>query len=218
MWARDLFAFFPGAPDAQVGYVFLMRGLMVHEVDATRWPLEQYRNYLHLLARLQLDPQVQAKLDASDLIQQTLLKAHEKRAQFRGNSDAELAGWLRQILTNQLADEMRRLHGPAHDIDLERSLQIAVDDSASRIDAWLAADSSSPSHALSRHEELLRLAEALARLPGDQRMAVELRHLKGFTVGQISAEMGRGETAVGGLLRRGVKRLRELMDDPSSAH
>lgn len=190
---------------------------MIQDADATRWPLERYRDYLHLLARLLLAPQVQAKLDASDLVQDTLLKAHQKLAQFRGDSDAELAGWLRQILANRLAGEMRRLHGPAHDISLERSLEVAVDDSASRIDAWLAADSSSPSHVLARNEELLRLAAALARLPDDQRMAVELRHLKGYTVKQISAQMDRGETAVGGLLRRGVKRLRELLDDSSSA-
>ena len=184
---------------------------MVPEADVGGWSLERYRDYLHLLARLQIDPQVQAKLDASDLVQETLLKAHQKLAQFRGGSDAELASWLRQILANQLVDEMRRLHGPAHDVALERSLQIAVDDSASRIEAWLAAEGSSPSHVISRHEDLARLAEALAKLPLDQRTAVELKHIKGQTVAQISAQMKRSETAVGGLLRRGVKRLRELM-------
>ena len=66
--------------------------------------LERYRAYLHLLARLQLDPRLQSKLDASDVVQQTLVKAHNGRGQFRGQTDAELAGWLRRILANTLTD------------------------------------------------------------------------------------------------------------------
>lgn len=185
---------------------------MISEPRIGDWALERYRDYLLLLARLQLDGDLRAKLDASDIVQETLLKAHERLGQFRGASEAELAGWLRQILTNQLIDDLRRLHGAARNLALERSLQAGVDDSAARIDGWLADDASSPSHVASRNEELVLLAEALAQLPDDQRTAVELKHLKGHTVAEISAFMGRSETAVGGLLRRGVRRLRELMD------
>ena len=56
--------------------------------------LERFRSYLRLLARLHLESCLQGKLDPSDVVQETLLKAHEKIDQFRGGSDAELAGWL----------------------------------------------------------------------------------------------------------------------------
>jgi RNA polymerase sigma-70 factor (ECF subfamily) len=181
--------------------------------QASRSGLARYRSYLRLLARLQLDPRLQARLDPSDVVQQTLLKAYEKIDQFRGQTDAELAAWLRAILANTLTDAVRR--SQARD-GLHRSLEASIEQSSSRLEAWIAqAAGSSPSDRLVRHEQLLSLAESLAQLPSDQQRAVELKHLHGYTVEAISREMQRSKTAVGGLLRRGMQRLRELMDEGS---
>jgi RNA polymerase sigma factor (sigma-70 family) len=65
------------------------------------------------------------------------------------------------------------------------------------------------SHKAIRHEELLRLAEALEALPAEQRHAVELKHLTGWRLDAISEQMGRTKQSVAGLLRRGMKELRE---------
>ncbi len=177
------------------------------------WELEGFRDYLRLLARLQLDPRLQAKLDASDIVQQTLLQAHEHRDQFRGQTEAELAGWLRSILANTLAAAARRFAADARNLGRERSLQDSLAESAARIESWLAAEQSSPSERVLRVEELVRLASALAQLPADQREVIEFHHLKGWPVAEVAEVMQRTKPAVMGLLFRGQKKLRELLQE-----
>jgi RNA polymerase sigma-70 factor (ECF subfamily) len=176
------------------------------------WEPERYSQYLRLLARLQLDQRLAAKLDASDVVQQTLLQAHEHKDQFRGHSEAELIGWLRTILANTLAGAVRRFTTEARDFGRERSLQESLNESSARLEGFLAAEQSSPSERVMRVEELVRLAEALAQLPDDQRLVVELHHLKGMPVAEVAEVVQRSKSAVMGLLFRGLKKMRTLLE------
>src|SRR5262249_54207508 len=161
--------------------------------------LERYREYLHLLARRSMDPQLQRKFDASDLVQQTLLNAHENFQQFRGEGEPELKAWLRKILANNLANEVKALRTGKRNVALERSLEAAVDDTSSRLERWLVAEQPSPSSEVMRGERTLRLVEALGQLPDDQRTALELRHIQERSVDEICRAMGRSEASVAGL-------------------
>ena len=185
---------------------------MAHDAAAAIPDWDKFRDYLHLLARLRLAPGLRAKLDASDVVQQTLLEAHQAADQFRGRTEAECAAYLRGILTHNLADVLRHYGAAGRDVAAERTLP-AGDGSSDEWDGWLAAPGSTPSQHAQRDEELLGLARALVQLPEEQRVAVELKHLQGYSVEEISRQLGRSTAAVGGLLRRGLQKLRSLMND-----
>jgi RNA polymerase sigma-70 factor, ECF subfamily len=175
--------------------------------------LERYRSYLLLLARSQDGVGGDA---ASDLVQKTLLAACSQQEQFRGRTKAELAAWLKQILRNQVIDAYRQQRRLKRDVAREVALEAGVDGSFTRADDWLAAVDSSPSQRVARQEELVQLAGALAELPEAQREAIVLHHLQGASLAAVAQQLGRTEAAVAGLLHRGLKALREHLDDGNS--
>jgi RNA polymerase sigma-70 factor (ECF subfamily) len=186
---------------------------MNREAERGDRALDQYREYLTMLARVQLDPRLRYKLDASDVVQQTLLDAHQRQEQFRGQTEAEKAAWLRQILARNLVDALRAFGRAKRDVARERSLHVAMEQSSQRLEAWLAAEQSSPSQKLDRHERAVQLANALAALPEAQREALVLQHWHGFSLAEIGQHMGRSPAAVAGLIKRGLRQLRGLLKE-----
>jgi RNA polymerase sigma-70 factor (ECF subfamily) len=132
---------------------------------------------------------------------------------FAGRTVAEQAAWLRQILARNLANIVRDLRRDRRDVARERPLQAALDESASRLEAWLAAEQSSPSQQAERHKRAVRLAEALATLPEGQREAVVLRHWHGCSLVEIGKRLGCTTAAVTGLLHRGLRSMRKQLHD-----
>lgn len=187
---------------------------MAQPADSPDWSLERYREYLRLLARLRLGSWLQAKMDPSDLVQETLLKAHQNREQFRGQTEAEWQAFLRRILANTLADAARRYSRDKRDLALERSLEASLDESSARLEAWLAADPPSADSQMSRADLLVRLADALAQLSSDERAALEMRYLQEprLSLTDIARRLDRPSAkAVAGLLARGLEKLRGVL-------
>ncbi len=179
-------------------------------------PVERFREYLLMLARMQVGQQAKARLDASDVVQQTLLEAYTKRDQFRGSTDAELMAWLRKMLACRMTDARRALGRAKRDVGREVSMEARIKDSTMRLEAWVAGRDPSPSQKLKRDEQVLELVEALAQLPDAQREALTMRHCQGMTLEEISQQMQRSPVAVAGLIKRGLASLREIMRDKQS--
>jgi RNA polymerase sigma-70 factor, ECF subfamily len=184
---------------------------MAADADLRVRPLEQFRAYLRLLARMQFPAILQAKLDPSDLVQQTLLNAHQAVGQFRGTSFAEQAAWLRRIFANTLANAVRDYRRAGRDVALEKSLDASVDESSARLEAWLASEQTPPVEVALRNEQFLQLADRLAELPEVQREALLLRYCEGWAVGDIAKHLGGTRASVASLLRRGLAEMRELL-------
>jgi RNA polymerase sigma-70 factor (ECF subfamily) len=177
--------------------------------------LAKFRNYLRFLARLQLDPRLRAKMEPSDVVQQTLLKAHAKRDQFRGQTEAEWLAWARRMLAHNLADALRAFRQAKRDIGREQSLEDALRASSQRVKAFVD-DGPRPDQVAEEIERMVRLADALERLPEAQREALVMHHWDSWRVAQIAQQMGRTTVAVAGLLKRGLRTLRESLGTTGS--
>lgn len=172
----------------------------------------RFRSYLRLLAELQMDERLRARFDPSDIVQQTLLHAHQAGSQFRGNDSGQMAGWLRQILANQLANLARDHRRLKRDVRRERSLEDELARSSARLGMLLAGSAPSPSQQAEWNEQILELAEAVDHLPAGQREAIKLHYFHGATLNDVAQQLDRTPASVAGLLRRGLKALRQQLN------
>jgi RNA polymerase sigma-70 factor (ECF subfamily) len=174
--------------------------------------LDAYRNYLMLLARTQIGRRFQGKLDAADVVQETFLTAHRCFGQFRGSSEPELLGWLRQILATTLANRVYRHYGTrGRDVTLERQLSDELEQSSQVPHLGLVAPQSSPSQQAARREQAVLLADALQRLPAVYREVLILRHWEGLSFPEVARRLERTVGAVEKLWIRALARLRRVL-------
>ena len=172
--------------------------------------LARYANYLTILARVEVGRRLQGKLDPADLVQDVFLEAHRHFSGFRGTTEPEFAGWLRQILAGVLANTLRRYFGTqARDLRLEQDLRAGVDRSSCMLAGQLASPGTSPSEAASRREQAVLFADALGRLPDDYREVIVLRHLEALPFAEVAGRMGRTVDSVEKLWLRALARLRQ---------
>lgn len=174
--------------------------------------LEGYRNYLTLLAYARRDRILRSKFSDSDLVQETLMQAHRDLPGFRGRTEAELAGWLRAIMSKKQALLARRYYGsPGRDPRLEVQFQDEFNASSQLLGQALVALQRSPSEQAAHREGAVLLADALASLPEHYREVVVMRHIEGLKMREVAKEMGRTVDSVNKLWARAMIQLRSLM-------
>ena len=177
--------------------------------------LELYRNELRRMARSMIGQPLQVRLDASDLVQETFLKAHREFGQFVGSGEGEFGAWLRRILVRTLSNEAKHHRAQGRDQRRQESLDVLLDRSSVAIQEQLADSIASPSAYAVGREQAVLLADALSRLPDDYREVFVLRNLEKVPVEEIATRMGRTPNAVRKLWRRAMVAIKQAMEAQS---
>jgi RNA polymerase sigma-70 factor (ECF subfamily) len=182
--------------------------------------LQQYRNYLTVLASTQIDKRLLPRVSPSDVVQETMLRAQKNFIQFRGESEQELIAWLRQILVNNLATFVEQ-HMIAARRDLRREVSMdqigaSLEKSTVRLAALLADRGNTPSMVVQRREDAVVLADRLARLSSDYREVLMLRNLQQLSFEEIAQRLGRSVGATRMLWLRAIDKLRSLYERENS--
>jgi RNA polymerase sigma-70 factor (ECF subfamily) len=176
--------------------------------------LELYRNYLHLMARTQIDLHLQGRASPSDVVQEAFVQACANFGQFRGGSEGELLAWLRRILLNTLAKLVeKQMKARKRDVRREMSLERLVrelDESSAAFEAALVCPQSSPSQQAERREQAALVADQLAQLPAHYREVIVLRNLEGLPFEEVARRMKRTAGGVRILWLRALDRLRAM--------
>lgn len=176
-----------------------------------------YHNYLHLLARTQIDMHLQGRESPSDLVQETLLEAYRDFGQFRGKTEAELLSWLCRILIHNLSRLVeKQMKAQKRDVRRAVSLQrhlAELERSSAWIEKALVSQASSPSARAQRRELAAILADQLSRLKPDYRDVIVLRNLEGLSFEEVARRMGRSLGAVRMLWLRALDQLKQLLQE-----
>jgi RNA polymerase sigma-70 factor (ECF subfamily) len=196
----------PPVPACQTndGWLFdTMRAARAGDDDALGALLEAFRPYLLLIADGAADAVPPAKDAPSDLVASAVRRAVGDFDQFRGESPAELAGWLRGILLNHISDVGRRYRADKRHAGREVSLDTGGYEP--RLRDQLAAPDASPDRGLLLEEEARRVRAALERLPGPYAQVLLLRQRDGLSFEDVGLRLGRSADSARKLFGRALK-------------
>ncbi|HMP80901.1 MAG TPA: sigma-70 family RNA polymerase sigma factor [Pirellulaceae bacterium] len=167
--------------------------------------IHQFRDYLMLIANEDLGSELQGKFGASDFVQETMLIAHQKFAQFRGQTLEELKGWLRQILRNDL-HRARRQYCDTQRRQIHRERTLHDGQAADVTDGQYTPGTD----AVVREEGQL-LRQAMAQLPENYRQAIQWREWEDLSYAEIGRRLGISEEAARKYCSRGLDKLEWLL-------
>ena len=174
------------------------------------------RNYVTIAARAEMASWLKAKVDASDLVQQTMLEAHRGLANFRGTTEGEWLAWLKRIVAHNAADFVRRYHGVEKRC-AAREVPLGPSDDSQRPGRQLSDGGPTASQVIMQKELQLQVADAVSRLPEDYQEVVILRNLQQLPFDEVAERMGRSRPAAQMLWMRAIRKLQEILEEGAPA-
>ena len=173
------------------------------------------RSYIQIVARAQIERKLRSKVDASDLVQQTLLEAHRGLSQFRGGTEEEWLAWLRRILSHNATDYVRQYHG-TEKRQVRREVPIHVSSGQGISGSFTrepSAPGETPSQIVLKRERELEVAAAVDQLPDDYREVILLRNLQRLSFNEVAERMDRSRPAAQMLWLRALRQLESVLNN-----
>jgi len=171
---------------------------------------DKCRNYLGIVARVQVESWLKVKVDASDLVQQTMLDAYRGFDNFRGGTEGEWLAWLKQILKHNATDFVRHYRGTEKRQQRREVPMQGANPNLSAAMMFEPKDSGdSPSEMIMQKEREIQLADCISRLSPDHQEVIILRSLQRLPFDEVAERMGRTRPAVQMLWARAVSKLKD---------
>lgn len=221
---RD-YAAFNGIEDRTVASESETHLLIVRAQDGDKSAFDElakvHADRVASLLRRRLGPRFAHKVEISDLVQETFLRAWQAIGSFTWQGEAAFFAWLVRIATTVFRMELRSLRTKKRDVKREVSLNCPVPAPGGGVGELvdlIRMSGASPSRALRRDERFRRLQFAMSKLSPDHRKVIILAHIQGLHTGEIARHMGRSPEAVSLLLYRGLMKLKAYFGSTDSFH
>lgn len=174
--------------------------------------LDHCRSKLLVTAKALVSPHLRPYVEPSDIVQQTLMEAHQEAGRLATLDERSYIAWLRRALRHNMLDAIKHLKRQKHDIrPTVRTSEISQSrDGFGRLEISAAT---SPSQVALRNEQAVLLLAAIESLPENQRIAIIMKHLNGDSLKEVSERLGLSEPATAGLLHRGRQLLSKRMGE-----
>jgi RNA polymerase sigma-70 factor, ECF subfamily len=192
----------------------LLQRAAAGEDSAGQRLLLRYRDRLRKMVGVRLDARLAARIDPSDVVQETLIDAAGLLPRYLPERPLPFYAWLRQIAVRRLDRLHRRhLHARKRSVGREQAMPQLSDQSVLQLASQIVAGGSSPSRQAIRAEQRRRVRTALTQLDERNREVLVLRFLEGLSLGDSADILGISEGAVSMRQLRALERLRELLID-----
>lgn len=185
------------------------------EPDAADRLWERLRVPLRRMIGLRLDHAIGRRVDASDVVQDVMIKATLRLREYLREPTLPFQVWLRRIALDQVIDQHRRHRGAARrSLDRERPAGPAyADQSSLDLAARLRDPCPTPAAAAVRAELDRRFRDTLDRLEHDDREVLLLRHTDGLSNGETARVLNLSDAAAGMRYLRALRRLRSALGE-----
>jgi RNA polymerase sigma-70 factor (ECF subfamily) len=176
--------------------------------------LERHRARLRAVIALRLPRRLAARIDPSDVVQESLADADGRLADYLARRPLPFYLWLRELALERLIDLQRRHTAQKRNVCREVPAAASLPgESLHQLADRLVSRGSSPSQGAQREELRRHLRLALDRLADRDREVLVLRHLEQLSVREIAAVLQLTEGAVKVRHLRALQRVRELLGE-----